>query len=382
MLGVAGNRSCRPAGLWFMEWRQTVFRKRHPPVGAKPGTLVIHAQAQRPVIRVMKYTPDQLGEHDVARVGELNDLLEENAVCWIDVQGLGDEKILREFADLFSIHPLALEDIVNVPQRPKVERFEKHTLCITRMALVCGETIEREQVSLFLGSNYVLTFQERSGDVFDPVRNRIRQGGPVLRSAGPSYLAYALLDAVIDGYYPIMEMFGERFESLEDEIVANPRPAILHEIHQAKRDLLALRRAIWPQREAINALIRDENPLISDTVRVYLRDCYDHCVQIMDAIETYRELAGGLMDVYLSSVGNRQNEVMKVLTIMASIFIPLTFMAGIYGMNFENMPELRFGWGYPLLLAAMVVVAVGMVVYFKRKGWWAGQRPGPDERDS
>lgn len=350
-----------------------MFRKRHPPAGSKPGTLMINAHAERPAIRVMKYGPGHLEESDVARVAELGNLLEENTVCWIDVQGLGDETVLRELAELFSIHPLALEDVVNVPQRPKVERFEKHTLCITRMAMVSEGTIEREQVSLFVGSNFVLTFQERRGDVFDPVRVRIRQGGPLLRNSGPSYLAYALLDAVIDGYYPVMEEFGERLEGLEDEVVANPQPAILHEIHRAKRDLLALRRAIWPQREAINTMIRDENPLFPDTVRVYLRDCYDHCVQIMDAVETYRELAGGLMDVYLSSVGNRQNEIMKVLTIMASIFIPLTFMAGIYGMNFEDMPELRVRWAYPLLLIAMAVVAVGMVLYFRRKGWLGGR---------
>jgi magnesium transporter len=357
-----------------------MFRKRHTPVGAKPGTLMINSHAERPTIRVMKYKADQLEEREIVAVTELKDLLDESMVCWIDVQGTGDEKVLRELADLFSIHPLALEDVVNVPQQPKVERFEKHTLCITRMALLREEGIEPEQVSLFVGPDCVLTFQERRGDVFDPVRNRIRQGGPILRSSGPSYLAYALLDAVIDGYYPLLETFGEKLEELEDEVVANPRPSILQEIHQAKRDLLVIRRAIWPQREAVNALIRDENPLISDTVRVYLRDCYDHCVQIMDGVETYRELAGGLMDVYLSSIGNRQNEVMKVLTIMASIFIPLTFMAGIYGMNFENMPELHSAWGYPFLLAAMVVVAVGMIIYFRRRGWLGGQQLEAQER--
>jgi len=358
-----------------------MFKKKHPPAGSKPGTLVIDAEAPRPAIRIMKYRPDHLEERDVAAVSELNALLDDDTVCWIDVQGLGDEQVLREFAELFNIHPLALEDIANVPQRPKIETFDDHTLCISRMALLVGETIEREQVSMFLGSNYVLTFQERAGDVFDPVRNRIRQGGPILRSSGSSYLLYALLDAVIDGYYPIMEQFGERFEQLENEIVSQPQPGILHEIHQAKRDLLALRRGIWPQREAINTLIRDENPLITETVRVYLRDCYDHCVQIMDAVETYRELAGGLMDVYLSSIGNRQNEVMKVLTIMASIFIPLTFMAGIYGMNFEEMPELRFSWGYPFLLVAMVVVAGGMITYFWKKGWLGNQPHLPRNKE-
>ncbi len=327
------------------------------------------------------YRPDHLEERDIATVAEIKDLLEENTVSWINVQGLGDENVLRELADLFSIHALALEDVVNVPQRPKVERYDEHTLCITRMALVGDRGIEPEQVSVFISPNYVLTFQERCGDVFDPIRNRIRQGRPVIRSSGPSYLAYALLDAVIDGYYPLLETFGERLEALEDEILGNPQPVILHEIHKSKGDLLALRRAIWPQREAINALIRDENPLITKTVRLYLRDCYDHCVQIMDAIETYRELAGGLMDVYLSSVDNRQNEVMKVLTIMASIFIPLTFLAGIYGMNFEHMPELHFAWGYPFLLAVMFLLTVAMVVYFRRKGWLGWQQNEPRDRN-
>ncbi len=357
-----------------------MFRKRHPPVGARPGTLIISSEAQFPKVRIMKYKVDHLEEHEAPSLERLRDFLEDDAVCWIDVQGLGDEQVLRAFAELFGIHPLALEDVVNAPQRPKVESYEKHTLCITRMAALREpHTVASEQVSLFVGRNYVLTFQERHGDVFDPVRNRIRQGGPVFRSSGPGYLAYALLDAVIDGYYSIMESFGEHLESLEDEIVADPRRPILQRIHHVKRELLGIRRCIWPQREAINTLIRDENPLISNTVRVYLRDCYDHCVQIMDVVETYRELAGGLMDVYLSSIGNRQNEVMKVLTIMASIFIPLTFMAGVYGMNFENMPELRAAWGYPILLVTMIVVAIVMVTYFQRKGWLGERRPEAEE---
>ncbi|UCF33432.1 MAG: magnesium/cobalt transporter CorA [Phycisphaerales bacterium] len=358
-----------------------MFRKRHPAIGASPGTLMINSQARKPAIHVMKYKPDRLEEHDVDDVGKLRSLMDDESVCWIDVQGLGDEKVLRSLAAMFEIHRLALEDVVNVPQRPKVERFEEHTFCITRMArLVDEHIIDSEQVSIFLGSNFVLTFQERRGDVFDPVRSRLRQGGPVMRSSGSGYLAYALLDAVIDGYYPIMESFGEHLEALEAEIVADPKASILQKIHRVKRELLEVRRAIWPQREAINGLIRDENPFLSDTVRVYLRDCYDHCVQIMDVVETYRELAGGLMDVYLSSVGNRQNEVMKVLTIMASIFIPLTFLAGIYGMNFENMPELHATWGYPMLLATMVVVAAGMVVYFWHKGWIGpGRKPEGEE---
>ncbi|GJM25580.1 MAG: magnesium transport protein CorA [Phycisphaerae bacterium] len=350
-----------------------MFRKRHPPVGSKPGTLMIHESAQPPSIRVMKFNLQNQEEHEDVGVSELTDLLDDDSVCWVDIQGLGDEAVLREIAEKFSIHLLALEDVVNVPQRPKVEYFDEHTLCITRMVLSNHVGVRPEQVSMFLGKNFVLTFQEREGDVFDPVRQRIRAKGKIILSAGPSYLTYALLDAVIDGYYPLLEAFGEQLEALEDRIVASPKPEILREIHGVKRDMLTIRRALWPQREAVNALIRDENPLVTDGVRVYLRDCYDHCVQLMDGVETYRELAGGLMDVYLSCVGNRQNEVMKVLTIMATIFIPLTFLAGIYGMNFENMPELKTPWAYPLLLGSMLVIAIGMLVFFRRKGWLGGR---------
>ncbi|HNO78070.1 MAG TPA: magnesium/cobalt transporter CorA [Phycisphaerae bacterium] len=356
-----------------------MFRKRHPPVGSKPGTLMIHECAARPVIRVMKYNPDNLEEFEDVSVSDLTKLLDDNSVCWVDVQGLGDEAVLRDIADKFSIHLLALEDVVNVPQRPKVEYFEGHTLCITRMVLPNQSRIYPEQVSLFLGKNFVLTFQEREGDVFDPVRHRIRNKGKIILSAGPSYLTYALLDAVIDGYYPLLELFGEKLEALEDQIVSNPKPEILRKIHGIKRDMLTLRRSIWPQREVVNEMIRDENPLITDTVRVYLRDCYDHCVQLMDGVETYRELAGGLMDVYLSSVGNRQNEVMKVLTIMATIFIPLTFLAGIYGMNFDVMPELRFAWAYPALLGVMATIAICMLFFFRRKGWLGERDDDPPE---
>jgi len=358
-----------------------MFRKRHPPVGARPGTLVINDHAPKPVIRVFEYKPDSVKEHELSEVAQLRGLLHEDSVSWIDVQGLGDEDVLRSIAKVFDLHPLALEDVVNVPQRPKVEDYEKHLLFITRMVILDDAyTVEAEQVSVFIGPRFVLTFQERHGDVLDPVRARLRQGKGPIRRSGADYLAYAIIDTVVDGYYPILESLGEVLESMEDDIIERPRRSLLQKIHQIKRELLAIRRAIWPQREAINALIRDDNALISDTVRVYLRDVYDHCVQIIDVVETYRELAGGLMDIYLSSVSNRMNEVMKVLTIMASIFIPLTFMAGVYGMNFENMPELRVRWAYPILIAAMVAVAAVMVVYFRRKGW-IGAEPAQEKED-
>jgi magnesium transporter len=356
-----------------------MFRKRHPKAGARPGTLVINSHSPAPVVRVIRYTPAEVTEDDVKDLEQLRGFLQEGAVTWIDVQGFGDEKTIRAIGELFGLHPLALEDVINVPKRPKTEVYEDHLLCITRMAMPVGnDAIQTEQVGLILGRNYVLTFQERYGDVLDPVRARIRQGKGPIRRSGPDYLAYAILDAVVDGYYPILESFGEHLEALEDAIVATPHTGLLKNVHHVKRELLAIRRAVWPQRELLNTLIRDESEFVSEMVCTYLRNVYDHCVQIIDVVETYRELAGGLMDVYLSSIANRQNEVMKVLTIMASIFIPLTFMAGIYGMNFENMPELHSKWAYPILLVVMVVVAAGMIVYFRRKGWLGSPLSEPE----
>lgn len=345
------------------------FRKRHPPAGARPGTLVIPPGSPRPSIRLAKFNEEHLEERKITAVSELAGVLDDDTICWIDVQGFGDEAVLSELAQMFSIHRLALADVVNVPSRPSTEYYDEHTLCITRVVLPSDDGMVPDQVSVFIGKNYVLTFQEQSANLFESILERIRRKGAVIRNSGPGYLAYALLDVVVDSYYPVLEQFGEHLQAIEDQIVARPEPGVLHEIHQAKRDLLAIRRAIWPQREVVNALIRDENPFLSEDVRLYLRNSYEHCVQIMDGVETYRELAGGLMDVYLSSVGNRQNEVMKVLTVMASIFIPLTFLAGVYGMNFEEMPELRVSWAYPALLATMLVIAFAMVVYFRHKGW-------------
>ncbi len=357
-----------------------MFRKRHPPVGSRPGTLAINGDATQTVIHLMRYDPAGMDESPVEDVGELRQQLAEDKVNWIDVQGLGDEAVLRKIAEIFELHPLALEDVVNVPQRPKVEEYDKHLLLITRMAkLTEDDLLDIEQVGIFVGPNFVLTFQERYGDILDPVRQRLRRGRGAMRRSGSGYLAYAILDTIIDGYYPILESFGERLETLEDEIVEDPTHDMLRRVHRTKRDLLAVRRGIWPQREAVNTLLRDGHELFTDEVRVYLRDCYDHCVQIVDVVETYRELAGGLMDVYLSSVGNKTNDVMRVLTVMASIFIPLTFLAGIYGMNFENMPELHVRWSYPVLLAVMVAIAAGMLAYFYRKGWLGGGSRGDDD---
>lgn len=346
------------------------FRKRHPPVGSRPGTLMIPEGALPPTIRIIDYGPDQVEEKEISELEELSLYAARDSVTWIDVQGLGDESVIRRIGEIFSLHALALEDAVNVPQRPKSESYERFQLFITRMTRYePGSKVDVEQVSIFLGERFVLTLQERYGDIFDPVRSRIRAGLGPMRRSGPDYLVYALIDTVIDGYYPVLETMGEYLEELEGETLTGAQPVHLRKIYDVKRELLELRRAIWPQREAINSLIRDEGPLVGETVRMYLRDCYDHTVQVIDVTETYRELTGTLMDLYLSAVSQRTNDVMKVLTVMASIFIPLTFLAGIYGMNFEHMPELSRPWAYPTLLALMAGVAGIMVIYFWRKGW-------------
>ncbi len=322
------------------------------------------------VIHVVAYCVESVKETTVAKVAELAPYLESESMTWIDVKGMCDETSMRALCEMFSIHPLALEDVVNAPQRPKSERYDKNHLFITRLPRVLDDgEIAAEQLSIFTGPNYVLSFRETADAPIEAVKSRIRRDGSRLRARGSDYLSYAILDAVIDSYYPVAEALGERIEDLEDALIERPQDWMLGEIHKIRRSILTMRRAVWPQREAINAVIHDDNPFISEAVRVFFRDCYDHCVQAMDVLEAYRELATGLQELYLSSVSHRTNEVMKVLTIMASIFIPLTFIAGVYGMNFEFMPELRRPWAYPLVLVVMMLTACGMFLYFMRKGW-------------
>lgn len=351
------------------------FRKRRPAVGAAPGTLVIPPTAEPPVIRVIDYSPDGVDEREVASVEEVRRAPETGTVTWVDVQGLGDEAVIRRIGEIFGIHALALEDAVNVPQRPKSESYTRYQLFITRMGRVGSAgraSLDTEQVSIFLGERFVLTLQEKRGDSFDPVRHRIRNGIGPLRTSGPDYLAYSLIDTVIDGYYPILEEIGDYLDELEEAVFVRACRSDLRKIHEVRRQLMSMRRAVWPQREALSSLIRDENPLVGETVRVHLRDVYDHAVQVIDVTETYRELAASLMDIYLSAVSQRTNEVMKVLTIIGSIFIPLTFVAGIYGMNFEYMPELDERWAYPALWVIMLLIAMAMVWLFWRRGWIGG----------
>jgi magnesium transporter len=302
------------------------------------------------------------------------------SVTWVEVEGLGDEAGLQRLGEIFGIHHLALADVVNAPQRPKAEVYEGHDLVIGAMARL-GEDDEYchvEQVSFVIGPSFVISFQEGHEDVFDPVRARIRDGA-LIRGLGADFLAYALIDTLIDGYYPVLEALGEELEQLEDLAIRRPVPATLAEIHASRRLILTLARTMRQQRDAVNALVRGESPRIAPSVRVYLRDAFDHAIQISDVLETYRELAISTMEVYLSSVSNRMSEVMKVLTIISTIFIPLTFIVGVYGMNFEHMPELSERWAYPALWVVMIGIAVAMWSFFRRRGWVGGEAVLDDE---
>lgn len=359
--------------------RVSVFSRRSLP-GSAPGTLVVDPDAPKPVIRVMAYGPDRLFEDTIEDVQLIRPLLAEWPVTWINVAGLGDLGVIRQLGEIFGIHRLALEDVINVHQRPKVEQYQSYCYIVSRGAHDVSAH-RSEQVSIFLGRNFVLSFQEKADRRFDPVIERIREGEGASRTAGPDHLAYAIIDAIIDGYFPVLERFGELLEFLEDAIVENPSRSAMEQIHELRRGLLALRRAAWPMRESLGMLYRDPNPLIDDEERLYLRDSYDHTVQIIDLLENYRDVASGLMEMYLSSISNRTNEIMKVLTIISSIFIPLTLISGIYGMNFDagaspwNMPELKWRFGYPFALGLMGAVALASWCIFRAKGWVGAEKP-------
>jgi magnesium transporter len=361
------------------EEEEDLFEYYYDDQGDLPGTLYIEEDASPTKIVLIDYNETNATRIQVPKPKYTARYLDTESVSWVDVQGLGSEDILQQLGEVFALHPLVLEDVVNVPQRPKVEDYDQQLVIISQMVMLKdkGYGFWVEQVSFVLGKHYLLTVQEEpQRDCFKTVRDRIRTGKGTIRKQGVDYLAYTLIDAIIDGFFPVLEAYGERIEELEDEVIANPTRQTLEDIYQVRRELLAIRRAIWPQRDAINSLIRDGSELISPEVRIYLRDCYDHAVQVMDIVENYRELASGLMDVYLSSVGNKMNEIMKLLTVISSIFIPLTFIAGVYGMNFNtetspwNMPELNWYWGYPVCLGVMAAIAGGLVYFFWRRGWF------------
>lgn len=359
-------------------------KKRHkahrahtfPAPGTAPGTLrpVAAPRGARTQITVIDYGPEALHETQCASIEEVFRFRDTPTVTWINIEGLHDVELIQKLGSHFGFHPLALEDVLNCGQRPKVEDYGTYHFLVMKSVHLVDE-LEIEQISFFLSGNYVITLQEQAGDSFEAVRERIRQGKGTIRRAGPDYLTYALLDALVDEFFPVLEAYGEKIEDLEDDLIVRPAPGTLSAIQRIKRELLVLRRAAWPEREVINALQRSETDVIQAPTQVFLRDCYDHAIQVIDMIETYRDLASGMQEVYLSSLSNRMNEIMKVLTIISTIFIPLSFIAGVWGMNFDpesspfNMPELRWFWGYPTALGIMAVTASGLLVFFRRRGW-------------
>ena len=349
-----------------------------PKPGSAPGTLVSRGGAP-PEIYLVDYDKDVIVERKLDTIGDCLPFLEDDrpSITWIDIRGIGgDTALFERLGRILSIHPLALEDIVNAPQRPKSDAYKDQHLIISRMVqLTPAGTLKTEQIGVLFGKSFVVTVQESAdADVLDPVRERLRKGRGAIRTGGADYLAYAIVDAVIDAFYPVLERFGERLEELELE-ASSAAHGMSRAIHGVKRELLTVRRAIWPQRDLLNALLREESPLIAKETRIYLRDTYDHAVQIMDMVETFREIASGLMDLYLSGVSTRMNEIMKVLTILSTIFLPITAIGGIYGMNFNpeasryNMPELSYRYGYPAVLVVMTLSVVFLLVFYWRKGW-------------
>jgi magnesium transporter len=303
-------------------------------------------------------------------VEECLSLRDTETTTWVNVDGVHDADKVNRLCEHYGIHPLVIEDIVNTAQRPRFEDYGDYVYLLVRMLRRdAAGSLRSEQVSLLLGPHWVLSFQEEPGDVFEPVRQRIRTAKGRVRKSGPDYLAYALLDAVVDHYFAVFEPYGDSIEAIEQRLTEDPSPKLLNTIHGLKRELIGVRRAVWPLREALSNLSRSETSLVKKQTGMFLRDVYEHTVQVIDTVETFRDAVSGLLDLYLSSVSNRMNEVMKVLTIIATIFIPLTFIAGIYGMNFQFMPELAWRWGYFGALGAMAAVTVGMIVYFKRKRW-------------
>jgi magnesium transporter len=353
--------------------RYASLRRASKP-GLPPGTLIADPSAPRPHINLTGYGPDTLVEREIEDLDAITRAMAEFPVVWVNVIGLGDVGVIERIGKLFKLHRLTLEDVVNVDQRPKVEQYDDYLFIVARMPNL-GERLSTEQFSMFLGAKFVLTFDERPGDCLNPVRERLRNKRGRIRAAGADYLAYALLDAIVDAYFPIIETYGERLEVLEDATVRGVERDTPARLLMVRHDLLMFRRSTWPLRDMLSSLYRDETPLMSADTRVYVRDCYDHAIRLLDVIETYREVTTGLMDLYMSGQSNRMNEVMKVLTMMATVFIPLTFIAGVYGMNFNtqnspwNMPELEWYWGYPACLLVMFVTAALLVYYFYRKGW-------------
>ena len=351
---------------------------RYPPPGTAPATLIVapEYQGRKPAVSLTEYDAHSIEERKIETIDDLLPCLENDKVSWINVDGLGDPEFFQQLGLHFRIHQLALEDIFNLGQRPKVDEYDRQLFIVLAMAYEKQEEeIVFKQVNLVLGEKFVITIQEEAGDVFDPVRQRLREAGGNARFMKADYLAYALIDAVVDQYFPIIESLGESMDDLQETLIDQPTRGRIRELHEFKRLIARIRRAVWPQREVLGRLMRDETGLVAPRTKPFFRDCYDHAVIMLDLLDTFREASHNIMDIYLSSISIRTSEIMRVLTVISSIFIPLTFIAGVYGMNFDpklspfNMPELEWPLGYPFAICLMLAVAIGMIVFFKRKKW-------------
>jgi magnesium transporter len=360
-------------------------RFQRPPPGTAPGTLVAPEGSQPPKITVTGFDADRLEEIVVDGPDKIPPLLQKWPMAWIDVDGLGSAELVAALGKIFGLHILALEDVLHLGQRPKTEQYDTHIFIAAQMVHTTPLGLDTEQISIFVGRNFILTFQEKVGDSFDPVRKRLKAtGSPRQHFLRPDYLAYAILDSVVDEYFPILETLGDQLDSIEDRVVLSPERNVISDTHQIKRDLQQMRRNLWPMREAIANF--SSSPMVSDVTRPFLRDCGDHVIQALDMLETFRERASGLVDIYLSSISAHMNEIMKVLTIIATIFMPLSFIASVYGMNFDttspwNMPELHWRFGYPFALGLMALSILIMLRYFRRKGWLGDVKRTRDASD-
>ncbi|NOQ21347.1 MAG: magnesium/cobalt transporter CorA [Candidatus Aegiribacteria sp.] len=345
----------------------------HGKAGLPPGAPLFIGGRKTEEIRLsyMRYNANLYEEKESSTPEECANLCESSDVVWINVEGIHNSGTVEKIGELFNLHPLTIEDILNVMQRPKFEDFDSYLFIVLKMLGISDMTkgMETEKVSVILGENFVITFQEKPGDVFDTVRECIRERRGRVRELGADYLAYALIDAVVDSYFLILETIGDQIEQVEDQVILNQESDTISKIHRFKRAVLFMRRTVWPLREEIALLEKSGSDLIKEPTVLFFRNLYDHTIQVIDTVETYRDIISGMHDTYLSSVNNRMNEVMKILTILATIFIPLTFITGIYGMNFRYMPELCWKWGYFIALGFMLVIAIAMLVNFRKKKW-------------
>ncbi len=364
--------------------RASVRRKKNVAPGSSPGMYVPTTDALKPIIKVYSYNKEILEEHELKNVSEIKKQLaaKPDQTHWIEIKGFGDSKMLEEISTTFSIHRLEMEDVVHSYQRPKLEEHDAHLFVVSRMISHTADArILNEQLSLFLGQNFVLSMQEHYDDLFEPVRKRMREGKGTIRSKGADYMTYALMDAIVDNYFPLLETIGDKLDELEDELFSKPTRESLQRIQLIKRELIVFRRTIFAERDKVNDLLRTNTEYICDATKIYLRDTYDHTIQVMDLVESYKEIVASLMDIYLSSVSNRLNQIMKVLAVISTIFIPLTFIVGVYGMNFSrvdpitgkemplSMPELYSPYGYLGIWLVMTIIAVGLLIVFKKRGW-------------